>query len=110
MGRGQLQANSFPSIDVIQAWGCMSPDSFLPLQFLWDVYTFSPSSSLLSLAVGDRHFLKYKVRGFFQLIKSSLVAPGLSETLKDFEAGCVQSHFIRMPTPSTPSSNNLTLL
>lgn len=56
----------FPSIDASQAWGsaCLPIPSF-PCS-LHGVFTlFSPSSSLSSSAIGDRHFLKCKVRVFF---------------------------------------------
>lgn len=80
---------------------CLSPNSLLPLQFLWGVCTFPSSTTLPSWAAGDRHFLKCKVRWFFsahQMLSGGTRAVRKPKTL----GGCVQPHSLRVPTPSIP--------
>lgn len=81
---------------------CLSPDPFLPLQFVQGVCTFSSSSySLPSWAAGDRHFFKCKVRGFFSA--HQMLSGGTRALRKPIRlGGCVQPHSLQVPTPSIP--------
>lgn len=85
------------------AWGsaCLPIPSFLPSQCVRAVCTFSSSTTLPSWAAGDRHFLKCKVRVFFsahQMLSGGTRALRKPKRL----GGCVQSHSLRVPTPSIP--------